>query len=49
MPKQVENIKADLFEAIYTVACPQLSQEQKLDIVNFMGARGHTMTWNAIR
>ncbi|RKU47373.1 hypothetical protein DL546_006591 [Coniochaeta pulveracea] len=49
MPKQVEDIKGLLFEAIWTVANPQLSQEQKDEVVNFMASRGHTMTWNAIR
>jgi hypothetical protein len=50
MPKQGDNsIKADLFEAVYTVVAPQLTQEHKAEIIEFMGARGHTMTWNAIR
>jgi hypothetical protein len=48
MPKFVE-MKTDLFEAIYTIATPSIQPEQKDEIVAFMNARGHEMTWNAIR
>ena len=48
MPK-FEEVKGDLFEAIYLVSQPALTIEQKEEIVAIMKERGHDMVWNAIR
>ena len=44
-----DDIKGDLFEAVYTVLKPSLNKDEQDAIVNFMKARGHDMTWIAIR
>jgi len=43
-----QDIKEDLFEAICTILKPTLTKEQQDDVVAFMRARGHDMTWSAI-
>lgn len=49
MPTKFGDIKADLFEAIYLVVQPSLTQEQKDEVVSILNSRGHDMVWNAIR
>jgi len=49
MPAKFEDIKADLFEAIYLVVQPSLTQEQKAEVVSILNSRGRYMVWNAIR
>jgi hypothetical protein len=49
MPKKFEEVKADLFEAIYLVAQPSLTQEQKDEVISILRSRGHDMVWNAVR
>jgi len=43
-----EDVQDDLLEAVVAVT-PPLSKEQQEQIVGIMTARGHNLTWNAIR
>jgi hypothetical protein len=49
MPRKFEEVKADLFEAIYLVVQPSLTPDQKEEVVSIMKDHGHDMVWNAIR
>jgi hypothetical protein len=49
MPTKFDEVKGDLFEAIYLVVQPSVMQEQKEEIVSILNGRGHDMGWNAIR
>lgn len=49
MPEKFDYFKADLFEVVYLVLQPKLTQEQKDGIVAGLNSRGHAFTWNAIR
>ncbi|KAK3946302.1 hypothetical protein QBC46DRAFT_444446 [Diplogelasinospora grovesii] len=48
MPVKYEDIKADLMEALYIVAQPDFSKEQKEAVEAIMSERGHDLKWNAI-
>lgn len=44
-----DQVKNDLFEAIYLATQPVLTPDQRDEVVAIMKERGHDMVWNAIR